>query len=101
MYCSDFVRHADLEISTHDYKSARPLRIARDMRRGQIEIQSTDPTSGSFFRIDVDAFSDKTGVRRIVLYARYWIVNDTGLQLFFYDSTTDPVPINLHKLCKK
>lgn len=100
VYCSDFTKHADFEISTPDYKSVRPLRLTRDMRRAQIEIQSLNPTSASIFRIDVDVFVDASGVRHIVFYSRYWIFNETGLQLFFYDATADPVPINLHKLCK-
>lgn len=101
VYCSDFTKPADFEIGTQDYKSMRPLRLTRDMRRAQVEIQSMNPTSGSIFRIDVDVFTDGSGVRHVVFYSRYWIVNETGLQLFFYDSTSDPVPINLHKLCKK
>ena len=99
VYCSDFTKPADFEISTQDYKSMRPLRLTRDMRRAQVEIQSMNPTSGSIFRIDVDVFTDGSGVRHVVFYSRYWIVNETGLQLFFYDATSDPVPINLHKLC--
>lgn len=101
VYCSDFVKHSDFEISTQDYKSVRPLRLTRETRRTQIEIQNQNPTSGSIFRIDVDVFVDASGVKHVVLYSRYWIVNETGLQLFFYDSTSEPVPINLHKLCIK